>query len=327
MTTDPDSLIHGYLDDVLDAGQIDQLNDWIAQDPEHARRFASHALVNDRLHDRFRHAAVLRLTVPEAAAVSFRSGPRPWRRLASLLATAAVAVMAVLLVLQVASSRRTLAAQAELTRLIEVSRRATDRSYRIISLNKPQPPGRPPGRDPARVRPPIDGAILHVRGGTHYVLVRRFQNGEAFLTGSDGRESWAIPPAGPVLVSPDPTHFRGAAPGEKQNVPFQIPEALSRLRDAYDVEIEYGDSGRGVFSRLVARRRSSTERGPLRVELWFDSGSDVIDRMRFEGLPAAQGAPLSLELQLIEQRDLGPDFFDHRSHHAPDRELKEETTP
>ena len=106
---------------------------------------------------------------------------------------------------------------------------------------------------------------------------------------------------GPMLVNPDPTHSE-AAPGEKQNVPFQIPDALSRLHDAYDVQIEYGDSGGGaslVWSRAsdqkpLVDRRASSSGGQLE--------SDVIDRMRFEGLPSAQGAPLSLELQLIEQR-------------------------
>ena len=149
-------------------------------------------------------------------------------------------------------------------------------------------------------------------------------NGKTFVTGSNGRESWAIPPDGPVQVSADPTRYRGAAPGEKQNVPFQIPEALSRLRDAYDLQIEEADPRRGGFSTLVARKRSAVVRGPWRVELSFHSGSDVIERMRFEGLPSVKGSPLSLELQRVAQSDLGPDFFEHRSHHAPDRVIYRE---
>ena len=149
MTTDPDSLIHGYLDDVLDDEQIRELNDWISQDVINARRFASHALVNDRLHDRFRNPSRPQVVRSGHAAVPAGDrGTRRGRQWASLLATAVVVMVAMLLLLQIVSSRRTVAAQAELMRLIEVSRQATDRSYRIISLNKPQRPGRPPGRDP-----------------------------------------------------------------------------------------------------------------------------------------------------------------------------------
>ncbi len=324
MTTDPDLLIHGYLDDALGDEQLRELNDWIGLDRANARRFADVALLNDRLHNRFLSAPALHAERLGALADRPRSRPGGWGRRALIPACAAAVVVSFLLVLQLATGRRTVAAEAELQRLIAVSGQAVDRTYRIVSLNKPQPPGPPPDQDPGRVRPPIDGALLHARGGSRHVLVRRFPSGQTFLTGSNGRESWAIPPDGPVRVSSDPARYRGAAPGENQNVPFQIPEALSRLRDAYDLQVEEGDPGRGVSSRLVARKRSAAVRGPARVELSFHSGSDVIERMRFEGLPSVKGSPLSLELQLIDERDLGPDFFEHRSHHAPDRPVNQE---
>jgi hypothetical protein len=324
MNTDPDLLIHGYLDEILTDEQLRQLSDWIGRDPANARRFAVVVLLDDRLSDRFRSASLLNADRHGGEAIGRGPQAMRWRRGLFLSASAAVVLVAALLVLQVASSRRTQAAESELDRLIEVSRQAVDRTYRILSLNKPQPPGLPPDQDPRRVRPPIDGALLYTRGEDQHVLVRRYANGETFLTGSNGHESWAIPPDGPVQVSSDPTRYRGAAPGERQNVPFEIPEALTRLREAYGLQVEEGDARRGDFSRLIARKQSSGVRGPSRVELWFRAGSDVIERMRFEGLPSVQGGPLSLELQLIEQRDLGPSFFEHHSHHTADRTVNRE---
>ena len=59
MTNDPNILIHGYFDGQLSDEQIRELNDWIKQDPNHARMFASYALLHDRLHDHYRSSAVL----------------------------------------------------------------------------------------------------------------------------------------------------------------------------------------------------------------------------------------------------------------------------
>jgi hypothetical protein len=324
MTTDPDSLIHGYLDDELGDESLRQLNDWLGQDPTNARRFAFAALLNDRLHDRLRSDLTVEAEFRRGVKVTPPPRLRTWAHRALIPMCAAAIVVFGLLGLHLTTSRHTHAAEAELERLIAASDQDVDRTYRIASLNKPQPPGPPPDQDRARVRPPIDGALLHARGGNRHVLVRRFPSGQTFITGSNGHESWAIPPDGPVHVSSDPTRYRGAAPGEKQNVPFQIPQALSQLRDAYDLQIEEGDAGHGVFSRLVARKRSANVRGPWRVELWFHSGSDVIERMRFEGLPSANANTLSLELQLVDEHDLGPDFFEHGSHHAADRVVIQE---
>jgi len=48
MEFDPDTLINGYRDDQLDEEQSRDLNDWIKQDSEHARRFAMALLQHDR---------------------------------------------------------------------------------------------------------------------------------------------------------------------------------------------------------------------------------------------------------------------------------------
>jgi hypothetical protein len=37
------------------------------------------------------------------------------------------------------------------------------------------------------------------------------------------------------------------------------------------------------------------------------------------GLPQDQGGSVGVMLELVEQRDLGPDFFKHESHHDANR--------
>ncbi|HEY2158952.1 MAG TPA: FecR domain-containing protein, partial [Isosphaeraceae bacterium] len=72
MIHDPISLIHGYLDDLLSDEQVGGLNDWIKEDPRHARQFAAIALLHDRLHGQARASSVL-------GADRLGSGGRPFR--------------------------------------------------------------------------------------------------------------------------------------------------------------------------------------------------------------------------------------------------------
>ena len=127
---------------------------------------------------------------------------------------------------------------------------------------------------------------------------------------------------GSSQLRPHPLSWRG--PGREAKRAISNTQALSRLRDAYDLKIEEGDPQLGGSSRLVARKRSADLPGPERVQLSYHPGSDVIERMRFEDIPSVKGPPLSLELKLVGEHDLGPDFFEHGSHHAADRGVIQE---
>ena len=208
MDFDPDTLISGYLDETLTAEQVIALNDWLRNDADNARRFAAVGLLHDRLRNRFASDGALDATFSEVARPRSSTRLRFGKRPVFLSATAAALVVVVLIVIQAVNSHRTLAAEADLDRLIAVSTQTVDRCYRIRSLNEPQPPGPPPDQDPLRIRPPIDGALLYTRGNDEHVLIRRFADGRTFVTGSNGLESWAIPPEGPVKVSADPTRYR-----------------------------------------------------------------------------------------------------------------------
>jgi hypothetical protein len=318
--TAPDDLIHGYLDGRLTTGQLAELNDRLARDPELARRFALASLLHDRLRDRFREYGV---DTEAGRPAGVEASPRRTRAVAlrAALATGAAALLVVALVLAWAvGDRRVSAAEALLGRLIEAQGRAGDRTYRVVALAAGHP-GPDDSQPRGRPRPTIDGALLHVRGDGQYVLVRRRGMPEEFITGSDGREAWSVPPDGPVRVSTDPARFRGTVPGEQQGLPFlDLKSALGRLRAAYELSLVDGSDG-----RLVAHKRSTVYRGPRDVTLWFDAASGVIRRLRMDGMPQAQGGPRSVALELIDRSDLGPAFYGHAAHHAPDRRVVRES--
>ncbi len=324
MEFDPDILINGYLDDQLADEQARALNDWVKLDPDNVRRFALTLLQHDRLRDRLRTLEDLEDDLnPAGASQSLGRSPLArWRRPAALMAVAAGLLIASLLLLNV-SNRRVNATERQLDRLIEAAGRPGDRTYRIIDLDREPSRTSPATKNQGRPRPPINGALLHVRGKGQYVLVR--QPGEVeFVTGSNGREAWSIPPDGPVRVSPDPTRFRGAVPGEQQDLSFlDLKTALTHLREAYELELSPDDADE-PGPRLLARKRSAAYPGPRIVEIQFDDRTGLILRMRMDGLPQAQGGPHSLALELVNQGDLGRDFFEHDAHHDAGRRVIQE---
>lgn len=319
---DADRLIHGYLDGTLSDEEAARLNDWAGADPAHARRLALALLQHDRLRNHFRALA----QIAEAEARAHRARPAGrgrWRRL-PVAALAAAILAGVFLLLDRIADPPLQAAEAQLDRLIEAADRPGVRTYRISA-----PAGREATPDALRTdgrpQPRIDGALLHVGPGGRYVLERKGPGDDVFLTGSDGRLAWSIPPDGPVRVSDDPTRFRGAVPGEQQDLPFlDLRSGLGQLREAY--ELDLGPAAPGSSTRrLAGRKRSPEYRGPRLVTVDFDDATGVIRRMELDGLPRARGGPRRLVLDLIAEDDPGPSFFDHASHHDPGRRVVRES--
>ena len=319
MEHDADDLMHGYLDDRLAMEQLRALNDWLKQDPDHARRFALAVLLHDRLGDRFR--AEGRLSIRGDAREPAVTASACWRYRPVLLATAAVGLVAALALFFTGSGRR----EALPRRLWPGSSKLRGGRVTALTGSWPSMAAAPcwtsGGRDDrGHVRPPIDGALLYVRGNHQYVLIRRPGEADEFVTGSDGREAWSIPAEGPVHVSPDPTRFRGAVPGEQQGLPFlDLGSSLGRLREAYVLELDAADSA--VVRRLRAHKRSSAHRGPRDVSVSFDPRSGAIVRIQMDGMPQAHGGPRSVRLELIDEHDLGAGFFGHAAHHDPNRRV------
>lgn len=319
MNLDLQQLVNGYLDGVLTEEQEGELNAWVKAGPENATVFADMVHFHDRLHN------VIRAQMPLATPHETTANPAPthdscprgyWRR--GTLVSGLVAVVAVVFAAVWSSSPPQASAANELDRLIDKATDVGDRAYVIRNLDAlPE--------QPDEQRPPIEGATLYIRRPSQYVLVRKFPDGRPFVSGSDGEKSWSVPPAGAgaVRVSGDPLRFRGPVPGHQHGIPFaDLRSDLVQLRDAY-VVTPLGSDATGKRG-LLAIKKSSEYRGPNRVELWYDPATRVIHRMVFTGMPKARGGPDRVAVELLEQRDLGGDFFRHQTHHAADRRVIEE---
>lgn len=328
MKLDPRNLISGYLDETLSPEEHDSLTQWLNSKPENAEQFAQAVLLHDRL--RCEHLALValstetRLTPRRLVSAGQRERLRPLTALAGTL-IAAVVVVAVL----INGFRGTPASAAiELKRMITASAQAVDRTYKItveeLALpERPRKRGEPSYNRPPK--PPMDGAVLHVRGGHQFVLMRTTTEGLPFVTGSNGHTSWAVRAGGPVRVSSDLTRFNRDIPGHEHAMPLiSIEEGLDRLREAYVIELlpverqeeESGQNEEGTRLMVAVKKRGF--RGPKRVEITYSVASGQIRQMRFVEMPYGPDR-LTLRMTLVEQQPLGARFFDHQSHHEADR--------
>lgn len=306
MNDDFQELIDGYLDERLVPAEALRLSIMLKENPAYSRRFARVMLLHDRLYNELKIR-----TLPDQQRVELR----PRRR----ALTAVAAVVALFLIAfffwHGAAVSHASAAVVALDRLIEAASQPVDRVYRIRVIDHGPSGAAPPVFSGSGRKPGIDGSELFVRGSDKFVLVRLFGNGTKFVTGSDGEFGWAVPPKGPIHVSHDTRRFRRAVPGEHKEIPFlDLKTGLSELRRAYDLQLMVGhdaDSQMHGWSRLAAMKRSPERTGPERVQVWFDAAG-VAHRIELTGMPQDHGGPRGVVLELIEQRDVGPNFSSTR---------------
>jgi hypothetical protein len=320
-----ESLIDGYLDDDLSASDAERFRALLKDSLEFARQFARAVLLHDRLRTEF---GLVSASSEMGSGPSVRLAPRPLRRgwVAAAFATAAALITAFVLP-HAGSPSSASAASRAIERLIEAARQPVDRVYRIrITDHGPGGPAPQVMSGGGGKKPSVDGAELSIRGADQFVLVRRFGDGTLFVTGSDGELGWAAAPKGPVHLSRDVRRFRRAVPGEHEDIPFlDLETGLETLRRDYDLtlvdDFAANPDSHG-WSLLEARKQPRVRRGPELVQIWFDAAGTA-HRIAIGGLPQDEpdGAPRAVELELTAERDLGPDFFRHESHHAVDRQI------
>lgn len=175
--------------------------------------------------------------------------------------------------------------------------------------------------------PPLKEAVLHVRDGRQFVLVRQTPEGHPFVTGCNGKVSWLVRPDGPVEVSTDLNRFSRGVPGTRHSVPrINIQEGLEGLQADYDIRVESAETheaaGSGSLKLLTATRREVTHKGPARVEITYEDHSGFIQQMRFVDMPHFHQGSVTMLLKFVEARNLDTSFFDHESHHEPGRHIE-----
>jgi hypothetical protein len=326
MTNPIRDLINGYLDDLLTPEQHAALSEWIQSDVKHARQFAESIMLHDRLRGEFSYPHDLPWMDEPVQKVQSRV--YSLRSLSVLATAASVALIGFFLFWSNFGQSSVSAAMRELDRIIEMNVRFGDRSYQISVEKILDPPRRGKQKSMAKEqRPPkvsLDRAIVHVRSGNQFVLIRKDSDGEPFITGSDGQTSWAVRSKGPVRVSHDLSRFNRDLPGHENAVPLtNIHEGLEHLRQTYDVQFlstgpeEYQGRESEAYRMLVAIKKPK-QRGPQRVEIAYESNSGCIREMRFIQMPYGTDL-LDLRMTLVEEKQLDEDFFDHHFHHTYDR--------
>lgn len=339
MTNDPKQLIDGYLDETLSSDEHELLNRWLKVSPENAQRLAQATLLHDRL--RSEHLALdaapeishraLAQVLDETDRTTGASALRLSRWATSAAIVAAMLFAAVLWKGFGESSAS--AAVVELNRIIAANAQPSDRTYQI-TLEEAALPRRQRERSESLEsnrppKPPMEGAVLHIRGGGQFVLVRKTADGQPFVTGSNGQTSWAVRPDGPVRFSSDLTRFNRDLPGHEHSMPLSnIHDGLERLREAFDVQLLPVESGDEASvdeepSRLIVAVKKRGFRGPKRVEVTYSVRSGHIRQMRFVEMPYGPER-LTLRMTLVDEQPLGNDFFDHQSHHDADRTVESE---
>ncbi|MFM7163360.1 MAG: hypothetical protein ACKO3P_23670 [Planctomycetaceae bacterium] len=214
-----------------------------------------------------------------------------------------------------------LAGTLALEQLIE-SRPGSSQRVFLLTVEKSEPLSR--ARSPEEERrprkPTLEGALLSIGLEGRFVLERQTEGGEPFVTGSNGVQSWAVRPWGPVLVSRDPTRFRRDLPGQDLGFPLvEIDTVLAQLKAAYTIRLQ-AEVAPGL-ERLVASKHRRTA-GPRVVEVTYDSARREIRSLRFIDLAYGTNR---LTLRLDESPLSRPvSFFEHASHHAPTRRVEYE---
>ncbi|MCP4785278.1 MAG: hypothetical protein GY903_27820 [Fuerstiella sp.] len=246
------------------------------------------------------------------------------RRFAFLI-TAATLAASVLLVVGVYRPHQVDAAMASLDRVIERAQQPVDRSYLIQVVEEFTRNQRPKNTSREawnrESKDQLDGATLYVRGPDNFVLVHSPVDGRQRVSGYDGVESWSFREDSPVHVSSGGERFRGSMPGQQQTLPFlDMHASLTQLRENYDITLSEPHGER--LSQLYGVRKSRDVRGPKEVDIWFNQTSGTVQRMVLYGLPPHKGSPKAVSLELIDQADLGPNFFSHEFHHQSDQPVR-----
>ncbi|MCX6873119.1 MAG: hypothetical protein NTW21_04835 [Verrucomicrobia bacterium] len=322
--------LHGLADDAEGAALASQL----AASSEARELFTDHAMLHGFLASEAkaggfavdREAFFAALENPPSAPNIVRTRRWWW-----LSAAAAMVVGLLSLTLLLLPNN----AAAALDRVLAALDRPVDCSY-VIRVRDPgaDRQGGNPVEKPDRGRfPPgafLDGARLHLRGSSQYVLEQALPDGVTRTLGSDGQTSWSIRGDGPVRTSTDPNHFSGGVLAGRQAMPFlELRTQLEDLRRFYQLELFTPPADPGTpagLQGLRGSRHSAAQGGPREIELWFDPATNRIHRMLLNGLPRGAGGPASIALELASTAPLPPDFFHHQAHHEPSRPVEAATT-
>jgi hypothetical protein len=327
MTPEDIELIHRYLDDQIDADEIEHLESRLRESVDLRQTLVQASLLDDQLWHVLAKGSDLERQ-NDSIALAGAPGKTKVRSAPSRPVVAFVAGSIFLLVgLLLLSNRNQLSASQEFNRILK-SLSKGDRLY-SINVEEMVLPSRKQREKYDSTRPPkptLDGAKLYVRGLDQFVLMRFRDEGAVFVTGSDGQIGWAIAPSGPVRISRDTQRFNRDLPGHEHSIPLgNLSQGLEQIKKAYTVEIVTATPSEqlGEQEAVLIAIKKPGERGPKRIEIQYGKQSGRIAQIRFIEMPYGPDR-LTVRLTLTDELSLPSPFFHHSHHQASDREVIDE---
>lgn len=340
MNYEAEEILQKYFDGDLAEDQFERLQQLLKSDSSSIARFVENAFLHDRLRGVFQAQSALRQippleSCPDSLSENQRRNPSrrsPVSRRRLLISAAIAASVLFAFAIWRSGGEQALAGVSELQRVIAANSLEAIRVYSMdvealeTGSTKRQ---RAETEERRPVKPPLDRAVLYVRGKQDFVLIRKTLSGDDFITGCDSLLSWAIAPDGPVRVSDDLARFNRDVPGHEFAMPLcHLSDALERLHSVSDLAllpIEYsdGDSSDSEPRRLLVATKKKGQRGPRRVEITYFADSGLIESLRFVDMPYGPER-ITVRLSIMPTPSLPDDFFHHQNHHAPDREIERE---
>jgi len=168
----------------------------------------------------------------------------------------------------------------------------------------------------------LDRAMLYLRDGRAFVLIRYAFSGGEVVDGYDGRQSWRVRRGEVVETKGGPGAGGIPVPQLMAEMPFvDLSQTLRRVREDYIVEgfaAGAAYTGGRSLSHLLARRKSPAVRGPETIEIWADARTGapqriVFDQAKFQG----STEPRRLIFEMISVAGLPEGWFKAGAHVAP----------
>ena len=337
MQTDFVTLVHLYLDQEIDETQFEQLQDLLHSSATYQSEFRQIAL----LHDHLSHAIPITTESIKPSIDSHKQhsdatqANRSNRRFQSSHSYLLIAIAASILALLFLATppRNSSFAGSEFQKILNANSNSS--LHYQIQLEQTIAPKKQKTKQAENLRPPkpsLDAAELYVQGAGKFVLIRNPNTPLEFVTGSNGKLSWAVAPQGPVRRSQDVNHFNRDLPGHEHAIPLvNLKQGLQQIQQAYSIQVLDSepndpsaiDNQSPPEALLIATKRRG-QRGPKRIEIHYESTTGQIRHMRFVEMPYGP-EQITIRLTLLDQAPLPDDFFEHHFHHSADRTVLDET--
>ena len=316
---DPDHLISGHLDGSLTGDEQRTLNDWVKEDPAHARKLALAVMLDDRIQLQY-HAMKVTLQEFGSAQVATAHRPRSSRRIA--IAASAVCLLLMVLLYTVAPFRGGPSDEVLETfhELVVLGRKPADCTYRITFVNEDEDQSGVVGKSPKNAGATNNEKMLYVRDGRNFVCTWIAPVGGLFVTGSNEQESWSIPPGGPIARQ-SPMHFTGGLPSSGEHLApiLSLYEHQEKtMANAYNLELRKKSKTTGS---IVAGKKPDTQIGPRRIEIDFDVATRQLTEMRIWPETPDHRRMNFTRIELVSSESLDPSFFTPDFHHRPAVEI------